>query len=74
MEVFPDQPIDVLELAIGAGRRALERGENFMDSMLVAENIIDICRVREEERLELMAWRNRDRLTEYHIKLVSFWR
>lgn len=40
-ELFPDRPPADLELAIRAGRRALERGEPFFDSVVVAEDVLN---------------------------------
>lgn len=68
MELFPDRPVTDIELAIGAGSKAIERGTPFFDAMEIAEGIIEMCRVGEPERTEMMEWRNRERLTHYRIK------
>ncbi len=70
-EVWPDRPVSDLELAIGAGMRAVERGLSFMDAMDIVEGVLRICRDSEPDRAELMDDRNRERLTAYRIKLTN---
>lgn len=76
MEVYAHCPVQDLLLAIGAGMRAIERGENFQDAMDAVEGVMNICRDWEQidtfYRRTIMAQRNRERLTNYRIKRTGY--
>lgn len=76
MEVYAHCPVQDLSLAIGAGMRAIERGENFQDAMEVVENVMRICEDFEKidsfYRKIMMDQRNRERLTNYRIKRTGY--
>ena len=61
-DLFADRPAFDLTLAVGAGHRALERGEPFMDAVSVSEGVIKLWEdIAELEREHL--WERRDRET-----------
>ena len=72
VDLFADKPECDLVLAIGAGHRALERHEPFMDAVAVAEGVLNLWQdVIERSRQELIDRRNRERLVEYRIKVAA---
>ena len=71
--IFANSPNIDRMLAIGAGHRALERGEAFFDAVEIAEGVLNLWReVVHNTREALIARRNVERLTEYRIKRAGF--
>lgn len=67
--IFANSPNVDRMLAIGAGHRALERGEDFFESVAIAEGVLSIwLEVVHNTREALITRRNVERLTAYHIK------
>ena len=68
-DLFADCPPFDLTLAVGAGHRALERSEPFMDAVAVAEGVLNLWQdMVDRSRGEVIERRNRERLIAYRSK------
>lgn len=69
VDIFADRPRIDLLLAIGAGHRALERGEPFFDAVAISEGVLMVWTEAVERMHDaLIARRNRERLAEWRNK------
>lgn len=72
-EVWPNRPTSDLEIAVCAGKHAIERGTNLLDAMDIVHGVLCLCGIEDGHRDDLTRQRNIERLTQYRVKLTN-WR